>query len=160
VLTMRVRTPSAIEYAVLVLKVRNIMVCGHSECGVMKAALTRKQVPEAPNLSKWLHHTNTAVVRLEHEGPLNANFSLHDQLSQLNVLVQLEHLMSYPIVRERVAAGTLRRGGCWFDIASGNMFAYERATRSFEVLDRPEAERLLAQLDAAEGSDQSSRLQS
>jgi carbonic anhydrase len=151
---------SAIEYAILVLKVRHIVVCGHSECGAMKAALARKQIPEAPNLNKWLHHANTAVFRLEHEGPLNASFSPHDQLSQLNVLVQLEHLMSYPIVRERVAAGTLRLDGCWFDIASGDMFAYQRATRSFEVLDRQAAERLLAQLDAAEGTDQSRRLQS
>ena len=138
---------SAIEYSVLVLKVRNIVVCGHSECGAMKAALGRKQVPEAPNLGKWLHHANTAVFRLEQEGPLNASFSPHDQLSQLNVLVQLEQLMTYPLVRERVAAGTLRLGGWWFDIASGNMFAYERSTHSFEVIDRQEAERLIARFD-------------
>ena len=66
---------SAIEYSVLVLKVRNIVVCGHSECGAMKAALARKPVPEAPNLGKWLHHANTAVFRLEQEGPLNATRS-------------------------------------------------------------------------------------
>ena len=141
---------SAIEYSVLVLKVRNIVVCGHSECGAMKAALARKPVPEAPNLGKWLHHANTAVFRLEQEGPLNASLSPHDQLSQLNVLVQLEQLMTYPLVRERVVAGTLRLGGWWFDIASGNMFAYERSTRSFEVIDRQEAERLIARLDEAQ----------
>jgi carbonic anhydrase len=146
---------SAIEYAVLVLKVRNIVVCGHSECGAMKAVLAHKQVPGAPNLSKWLHHANTAVVRLQHEGPLKASLSPYDQLSQLNVLVQLEHLMSYPIVRERVAAKTLRLDGCWFDIASGDMFAYQRATRSFGVLDRQAADRLLAHLDVAEGTAQS-----
>jgi carbonic anhydrase len=68
------------------------------------------------------------VSRLEHEGPLDASFSPHDQLSQLNVLVQLGHLMSYPIVRERVAAGTLRLGGCWFDIASGDLKTTARST--------------------------------
>ena len=141
---------SAIEYSVLVLKVRNIVVCGHSECGAMKAALARKPVPEAPNLGKWLHHANTAVFRLEQEGPLNASLSPHDQLSQLNVFVQLEQWMRYQLVRERVAAVTLRLGGWWFDIASGNMFAYERSTRSFEVIDRQEAERLIARLDEAQ----------
>lgn len=151
---------SAIEYAVIVLKVRDIVVCGHSDCGAMKAALARKQVPEAPNLSKWLCHANTSVFRLEREGPLNASFSAHDQLSQLNVLVQLEHLASYPIVTERVAAGTLRLNAWWFDIVSGNMFAYEQMTRSFELIDRQEADRLLARLDAGKDTGQSRRLQS
>src|SRR5262245_25185279 len=43
---------SAIEYAVLVLKVRDIVICGHSECGAMKAALTRNPLPQAPNLAR------------------------------------------------------------------------------------------------------------
>jgi carbonic anhydrase len=94
---------SAIEYAVLVLKVRNIVICGHSECGAMKAALTGAQVAGAANLGKWLRLADSAVSRLQREGPLSSDLSPHDQLSQLNVLVQLEHLMSYPIVRQRMA---------------------------------------------------------
>ena len=97
---------SAIEYSVLALKVANIVVCGHSECGAMKAVLAPNPKLNAPNLDKWLYHANTAAVRLEHEGALDAALKPHDQLSQLNVLVQLEHLMSYPIVRKKVAAGT------------------------------------------------------
>jgi hypothetical protein len=71
----------------------------------------------------------------------------YDQLSQLNALVQLEHLMSYPIVRERVAAGTSRLSAWWFEVASGTMSAYDRASRSFEVIDRATAEQLVARLD-------------
>src|SRR4029077_14102963 len=80
---------SAIEYAVLVLSVANIVVCGHSECGAMKAVLTRHPNVKAPNLDKWLSNANTAAVRLEHEGALDAALKPHDQLSQLNVLVQI-----------------------------------------------------------------------
>ena len=69
------------------------------------------------------------------------------QLSQLNALAQLEHLMSYPIVRERVAAGTLRLSAWWFEVASGMMYAYDRASRSFEAIDRATAEQLVARLD-------------
>jgi carbonic anhydrase len=137
---------SAIEYAVLVLKVANIVVCGHSECGAMKAVINREPRPDTPNLEKWLHHAGTAAVRLEHEGALDAALKPHDQLSQLNVLVQLEHLMSYPIVRAQVAAGTLRLSGWWFDIGTGDMFAYERESRSFVVIDRGVADRLIARL--------------
>ena len=137
----------AIEYALLVLKVRNLVVCGHSECGAMKAALARKPTPGAPNLAKWLHHAASAVFRLDQEGPLDPRLNPHDQLSQLNVLAQLEHLASYPIVRERLADGTLHLSGWWFDIASGDMFAYQRARRLFEVIDRDAAERLVSLLD-------------
>ena len=140
---------SAIEYAVLVLKVANIVVCGHSECGAMKAALAPGAKPGAPNLEKWLHHASTAAFRLEHEGALDPTLRPHDQLSQLNVLVQLEHLMSYPIVRAQVAAGSLHLSGWWFDIASGDMYSYERASRRFELIDRQVAERLIARLGEA-----------
>jgi carbonic anhydrase len=133
---------SAIEYAVLVLKVRSIVVCGHSECGAMKAALARKPMPNTPNLAKWLHHSASALFRLDQEGPLDPRWNPQDQLSQLNVLVQLEHLASYPIVRERIAAGSLDLSGWWFEIATGVMYAYQRERRRFEIIDRDSAERL------------------
>ena len=113
----------------------------------MKAALSDNPLVETPNLAGWLHHATSAAFRLEHEGPLDPRLRPHDQLSQLNVLVQIEHLMTYPLVRERVHAGQLHLSGWWFDIASGKVFAYERAQRSFVVIDRGEAERILGRLD-------------
>ena len=133
---------SAIEYAVLVLKVPTIIVCGHSECGAMKAALAGAPMPNTPNLAKWLHHSASAVFRLDQEGPLDPRWSRCDQLSQLNVLVQLEHLATYPIVRERIATGALHLSGWWFDIAKGDMYIYQRERRNFEIIDRKVAERL------------------
>ena len=137
---------SALEYALLVLNVPNIVVCGHSECGAMKAVIANEARPETPNLTKWLHHARTAAFRLSQEGALDVNLTPHDQLSQLNVLVQLEHLMSYPIVREKVLAGTLCLSGWWFDVASGSMHAYDSGHRMFEIIDRQMAERLIARL--------------
>jgi carbonic anhydrase len=140
---------SAIEYSVLVLKVANIVVCGHSECGAMKAVLNRNPKLEVPNLDQWLNHANTAAFRLQHEGALDTALKVHDQLSQMNVLVQLDHLMTYPIVRERVAAKTLHLSGWWFEIATGDMYCYEPSSRAFEVIDRQEAERLVGRLGLA-----------
>jgi carbonic anhydrase len=139
---------SAIEYSILVLNVSSIVVCGHSECGAMKAAVAGQPMPDTPNLAKWLHHCASAVFRLDQEGPLNPQLSRHNQLSQLNVLVQLEHLATYPIVRQRIAKGTLLLTGWWFDVAKGEMWAYDRESRSFEVIDRKAAERLLSRLDS------------
>lgn len=140
---------SAIEYAVLVLGVSHIVVCGHSECGAMRAVLARKSSPETPNLGKWLGHANAAAFRLEHEGALDAALPPHDQLSQLNVLVQIEHLMSYPIVRERAASGALSLSGWWFDIENGDIYVYAPASRSFVVLDRQRGDQILERLSAA-----------
>ncbi|HET6882036.1 MAG TPA: carbonic anhydrase [Pirellulales bacterium] len=134
---------SALEFAVLVLNVEDIIVCGHSECGAMKAALGQTSLEQTPNLSKWLHYATSATFRLDQEGPLDGALSVHNQLSQMNVLVQLEHLMSYSIVQQRVRKGELHLNGWWFDIASGETLAYQRRTRSFERIDRHTAERLL-----------------
>src|SRR6185369_7633234 len=115
--------------------------------GAMKAALERKPMAGMPNLGKWLHHSSSAVFRLDQEGPLDPALSPPDQLSQFNVLVQLEHLTSYPIVRERLADGTLRLSGWWFDIASGEMLAYRRESRSFEAITRESMEQMLLRLE-------------
>jgi carbonic anhydrase len=139
---------SALEYAVLALKVSSIVVCGHSGCGAMKAALARKPMPETPNLAKWLHHSSSALFRLDQEGPLDPNRSRSDQLSQLNVLVQLEHLASYPIVQQRLDDGALQLSGWWFDIGKGEMLAYLREKRVFQTIDRSTADQLLSRLPA------------
>jgi carbonic anhydrase len=135
---------SGIEYAVLKLHVSTIVVCGHSECGAMRAVHDGVALTDAPNLDRWLHHARSATFRLAQEGPIDDSLPVHDQLSQLNVLVQLEHLMSYPLVRERVTAGKLHLSGWWFDIAKGDISVYDRATRRFELIDRQHAEQLMA----------------
>jgi carbonic anhydrase len=136
---------SAIEYAVLVLKVAEIIVCGHSECGAMKAATSHSERADAPNLNKWLQQAQVAKRRLDQKGAYDASLKPHDQLSQLNVLVQLEHLASYPVVRERVTAGTLRLHGWWFDVAAGSMYAHDAVTDRFELIDRRMAKQMAKQ---------------
>ncbi|HWB01363.1 MAG TPA: carbonic anhydrase [Pirellulales bacterium] len=127
---------AGIEFAVNVLGVENIIVCGHSECGAMRAALDPTAAPKDSNLGKWLHHCASAVFRLQQEGPLDSTLTVQNQLSQMNVLLQLEHLMTYPIVRERVEAKKIRICGWWFEIRSGEMHAFNRQTRKFEPIDR------------------------
>ena len=64
----------------------------------------------------------------------------------MNVLAQLEHLASYPIVRDAVASGQLKLGAWWFDIGAGEMLAYERKNRRFSPIDRALADRVIAGL--------------
>ena len=130
-------------YAVTLLKVSNIVVCGHSGCGAMKAVLAPGPVDDAPNLAAWLHHAAPASSLLKQEAASMAGPKPYDRLSQLNVLAQLERRMTYPIVPAAVETGALRLSGWWFDIATGDMYAHRPETRSFDVVDRALAERLI-----------------
>ena len=134
---------SAIEYAVKVLKVANIVVCGHSGCGAMKAVLAPGPLDDTPNLTAWLHHARPAAARLAQDVAPGYGLTPYDRLSQLNVLVQLEHLMTYPDVRSAVDRGALQLSGWWFDIAGGDMHVYQPDARTFALVDRDLAERLV-----------------
>jgi carbonic anhydrase len=133
---------SAIEYAVLVLKVSNIVICGHSGCGAMKAMWSGDPLTGTPNLARWLEHAACALQRLREEGPLDGGLPPDDQLSQVNVLVQIEHLLTYPIVRQKVEAGELQLSAWWFDIGKGEMSAFEPESRRFQLIDRTTKNRL------------------
>jgi len=137
---------AAIEFALRYLPIRDIVVCGHSECGAMLATLHGLEDDTTPNLQDWLRSGQRALERLEREGAPDVSLSRHNQLSQVNVLVQVEHVMSYPRVRERMEAGTLRLHAWWFDIAQADVHAYEPEQGRFVLMDESEAERILARL--------------
>lgn len=108
---------AAVEFATLVLGVHDVVVCGHSECGAMKAVLAHASPERAVNLAHWLEIASPSARRLAAHPEFGAPLPMHDRLSQVNVLQQIDHLRTYPIVREREAAGSLRLHAWWFDIA-------------------------------------------
>ena len=130
---------AAIEYSVLELNVADIIVCGHSECGAMRALLDNRRKLFSPNLRKWLRHGDEALERLNLGQSPDAKLSGHNQLSQLNVLLQMEHVLSYPFVQERVARGTLAVHGWWFEIANADVFAYNLKQKRFVLIDNEDA---------------------
>jgi len=133
---------SAIEYAVSVLKVRNVVVCGHSNCGALSAVVARSALDDAPNLNKWLDHARPALATARQQSGAKTDRPLHDRVSQSNVLLQLEHLSTYPAVRQGLTHKTLSLAGWWFDIATGEMQLYDPLTLSFELLNNELIDRL------------------
>lgn len=133
---------AAIEYAVDVLGVRSIVVCGHSSCGAAAAALAA-DVPEGSGLESWLRHLEPSVRRAVAlpdilDPATGVQLSAADKLSVANVTVQLENLRSFPCVRRAEAQGRLELIGLWFDIG---------AATARSVLDRaPFLERADAEL--------------
>ena len=136
---------SAIEYAVDVLGIRDVAVCGHSNCGAIAALIEGRHHYQqtAPNLVAWLEHAEAAKSKLAAIRGFSAGLTEQDRLSQANVLLQLDHVATYPSVRRRLPGGELRLHALWFDLGRKAMQLFEPEHGRFVVLDAAEIERLL-----------------
>jgi len=122
---------ATIEYAVEVLKVRHIILCGHSDCGALKAALNRKGLEKLPKASRWLHHVEGAFT---HRQPLNPIDGEHAELASIirgNVVAQLINLRAQPSVAKALVHGTLNVHGWYYDILTGRIERYDDQERKF-----------------------------
>jgi len=128
-------TAAAVEFAVLNLGVSDIIVCGHSECGAMQALLKGPGAGEPPHLHHWLAHGEDSLNHLRSGAFSDSSLSEQNRLSQVNVLSQRDHLMTYPSIRERVAAGALQLHGWWFDISTASVSTFDEEVRRFIVID-------------------------
>jgi carbonic anhydrase len=126
---------AAVEFALRVLGVRDVVVCGHSECGAMRALLSGDVPERSPNLRDWLAVGGSSLPRMAEPGGVGTGLPPHNHLSQVNVLQQLDNLRTYPIVRERLAAGALRLHAWWFDLQEADVLTYDEETRRFSPID-------------------------
>lgn len=126
---------AAIEFALDSLKVRDIIICGHSECGAMHALLGGLENVPWPNLKSWVATAQPALARLKAGEEIEPGLSDVNRLSQLNVLEQAAHFLTYPIVRERVDAGTLCIHAWYFDIAAAEVLAFDPRVKRFNPVD-------------------------
>lgn len=122
---------AAIEFALQVLGVGDVVVCGHSECGAMRALIAGDAPADAPNLQEWLAMGRGALDALEEAPFAGPPLAPHNRLSQVNVLRQLDHLRTYTPVRQRLAAGTLRLHAWWFDLAAAEVLEFDEDARRF-----------------------------
>lgn len=124
--TEYVATTSAIEYAVLMLGVENIIVCGHSNCGGCAASLSSsKQLEKLPHTRKWLELINPVRDYIIEEISEEESEAREWMMEQSNVVEQLNHLMTYPYIRQRVAEGQLALNGWYYIIETGEVFIYD-----------------------------------
>jgi carbonic anhydrase len=129
-------TAAAIEFAVENLRVSDIVICGHSQCGAISCLLGETPVgPSTPHLRDWLRLATPVLDTLKKD---YAHLKTADERStaaaQENVLFALDNLHSYPCVQERLMDGSLRLHGWFFKIASAELFAYDPEKRQFSPL--------------------------
>lgn len=129
-------TAAAIEFAVENLRVSDIVVCGHSQCGAISALLGESSVGDAtPHLRDWLKLAlpvrETMKKNYTH---LTDSGARGNAAAEENVLFGLDNLHGYPCVQNRLADGSLRLHGWFFKIATAELFAYDPETRQFAPL--------------------------
>jgi len=124
-------TTAAIAFAVLVLKVRNILVMGHAQCGGVAAALDKSFGDDVPFLRSWIDLLTPAVERIP---PSADDASRHTSLERDSVVLSMERLRNYPFIAERIRSGELEINGARFGIADGKLEVYDFSSRTFVVV--------------------------
>ncbi len=127
---------SAIEYAVLVLNVENIVVCGHSNCGGCAALyLPEQELKKIPQTMKWLELAQPVKKQVLGKLGENPDPAAREWLTeQINVVEQLKHLLSFPYIRERFCKGSINLLGWHYIIETGEIFGYNREKGFFEII--------------------------
>jgi len=125
---------AGIEYAMLVLKAPVVVICGHTDCGVMKALLDPGSVRDMPGVKKWMEHGFAARDRMMRELPLASVEQQLRRITELNVLEQIENLMTHPSVRQRVEDEDLEVRGWVYDIGDGSVREANADTGEFNLL--------------------------
>ena len=122
---------ATIEYAVNVLRVRDSILCGHSDCGALKAAVNKTALTGLPKAERWLNHVEAAFA---HRQPLNPADGESAELAALirgNVVAQLMNLKAQPAVRLAMGEGRLRVHGWYYDILTGRIEEYDEERKRF-----------------------------
>jgi carbonic anhydrase len=117
-------TSASIEFAVLSLGVRDIVVCGHSQCGAIRA-LYQEPPAEARHMTRWLELAREAAL------PVTESEDALRRVEQRSVVLQLEHLLTFPMVRARVERGELFLHGWHFLLESGEVLVLDVTSGEF-----------------------------
>jgi carbonic anhydrase len=129
-------TAAAIEFAVDRLRVEDIVVCGHSQCGAIAALMGHPPVGDSlPHLRDWLKVAAPVIETVKKDyAHLHGDEARWTAAAEENVLFSLDNLHSYSCVQERLADGSLTLHGWFFKIAMAELFAYDPETRQFAPL--------------------------
>jgi len=130
-------TTSAIEYAIKVLNVGNVIICGHSNCGGCKAlSLSEDEMADIPHTRNWLKlalNAQTKAEKIFRDGKTDKPMT--ELVEQINIVEQMGHLVTWPFVKERLDAGTLNIYGWFFEISCGTIYNYDFESRTFKIIE-------------------------
>lgn len=126
---------AVIEFAVSALKVRHVVICGHTHCGAMHGLLEPETVADMPAVKNWLNNAHAALTAAdalqERTTAIITDGSMIDVLTEQNVLLQMQHLKTHPSVARAMANGELTISGWIYCIGTGEVYVAEDGQRTF-----------------------------
>jgi carbonic anhydrase len=122
---------ATVEYAVSVLKVPHIIVCGHSHCGAMQGALSGVSPTELPTVASWLRFAQASLERIPSDARDHTPDAVLERLVEANVITQLEHLKTHPCVRRAVDERGLQIHGWVYRFHEGEVLVLDPAAERF-----------------------------
>jgi carbonic anhydrase len=126
---------ATIEYAIQVLKVQDVIVCGHSHCGAIKGLLEPHLIEGLPAVEKWLRLAERARQEIENQRLMpDGDDDLLTTAVKANVMVQLDHLRTYAAVMEAENRGDLRLHGCFYRFETGDVTVLDEPERRFVAI--------------------------
>lgn len=126
---------ATIEFAVVGLGVKDIIICGHSHCGAMKGLLDPPPAKDFPALTHWLTHAeSTRRIVQDKYARQEPRPDLLNVTIQENVLAQLENLRTHPAVASGLAQGTLKLHGWVYKFETGEVFGFDPGEGQFRRL--------------------------
>ncbi|WP_050335993.1 carbonic anhydrase [Campylobacter ureolyticus] len=127
-------TTSAIEYALYILNIKDIIICGHSNCGGCAALYyDESKFDKTPNVKTWLKSLDNVKAQVEALGLSNLKKKAWF-VERLNIINSIDNLLTYPGVKEGVKLGKIRIYGWHYIIETGSLFSYDMVTKDFELL--------------------------
>jgi carbonic anhydrase len=128
-------TSSAIEFAVVNLKVENVIILGHRQCGGIRALMTENPEESKSFVSKWMNIAKSAreTVLREHK---NADEDAKWRLAEMEALkVSLKNLYTFPFIREAVETRQMNIMGIYFDLEKGQLWEFDESSQAFKQLE-------------------------
>ncbi|MEV7807062.1 carbonic anhydrase [Microbispora sp. NPDC088329] len=123
-----------LEFAIEALHVPDIVVCGHSHCGAVRALIHRPTVTDMPLVERWIDWAGHRPAPSAEREPSPSPDDDADAVTRHHVLTQLEHLRTYPCVARRLADGRLRLHAWFYTVETGRVLAHRPGTGAFEPL--------------------------
>ena len=123
---------SGVEYGMLVLKVPLVIICGHTDCGVMKGLLHADQVNGLPAMQEWMGHASDVRHRIMRDHSDATDEQKMRLITEYNVLAQIENLKSHPSVDARVLRGEVEIRGWVYDIGDGSIWSADPESGKFK----------------------------
>lgn len=125
-------TSAAVEYAVQVLKVKDIVVMGHGRCGGIQAALDPNLEPLSPGdfIGKWMNMVKSAAEQIQSNDVMTSG-ERQTAMERVSIRNSISNLRAFPFVKAQEAAGKVKLHGAWFDISTGELWVMDSKTGDF-----------------------------